>query len=59
MKIGLKIKLKCVKFAMFFKVPTINTPANTKVKILSIQEGIIIQKTIRDRNSGFRIILYK
>jgi len=45
-----------VFFFFFFKVPTINIPAVTKVKILSIREGISLQKTIRDRNNEFRII---
>jgi len=38
------------------KVPNINIPANTEIKILSIREWIRIQKTISDKNSGFRII---
>ncbi|KAG4107132.1 hypothetical protein H8356DRAFT_1359680 [Neocallimastix lanati (nom. inval.)] len=33
------------------KVPNINIPANTEIKILSIREWIRIQKTISDKNS--------
>ncbi|KAG4097474.1 hypothetical protein H8356DRAFT_1363189 [Neocallimastix lanati (nom. inval.)] len=36
--------------SLFFKVPTINISANKEVKMLSVREGISIQKTIRDRN---------
>jgi len=41
---------------MFFRVPTINIPTIIEVKILGIRKGIIIEKTTRDRNSGFRVI---
>jgi hypothetical protein len=41
---------------MFFKVSSINILANKEIKILSNREGISIEKTIRDRNGGFRII---
>jgi len=44
------------KLVTFSKVPTINIPGNTEVRILSIREGVSLQKTIRDRNSEFRII---
>jgi len=40
----------------FFRIPTIDIQVKIEVKILSIREGIRIQKTIRDRNSAFRII---
>jgi len=39
-----------------FRIQIINIPANTEVKILNIREGISIQKTIRDRNSKYRIM---
>jgi len=44
------------KSVTFFRVPIINISANIEITILNIQEEISIQKTIRDKNSGFRII---
>jgi hypothetical protein len=55
-QIGLNIELKWVKSVTFFRVPTINVPVNTKVKKLNNWEGISKQKTIGDRNCGFRIM---
>jgi hypothetical protein len=43
-------------FFTFFRVPFINILTNTEVKILSIQEGISIQKTIRNNNNNLILL---
>jgi hypothetical protein len=48
--------IKIGKSVTFFRIPTVNIPANTEVEILSIRERVSIQEAFRDGDWGFRII---